>query len=322
MSGHPNPHSAYPKRAPSDQRVPGPAGPVFRGLGVLTLIASGFVIAASPGAAAIREPTTSLAPSALSAGTGMACAEGEGVTVVVDFGDLGGVSIACAPGVQADGFAALAAAGFLVDSDTGPANTVCKINGAPTQGFPYCWTTGGFWSYWKKPWGGAWTMSRGGAAGGPLAIDSVEGWRWAGGFSTSPPSEDETAAPATTTTSTSVATTAPATSSPATSTPASTSAPAPSGPISSTTAVTESGASTPSTSAGPADPSGLAPTPPGYSAVPRLPTPGASRPASGRPTALARTGVDLGDPLAGAVIAVLVGGMALVARKRRNLTSA
>ncbi|NLA35201.1 MAG: hypothetical protein GX868_05875, partial [Actinobacteria bacterium] len=81
---------------------------------------------------------------------GQPCAEGTGVTVLVDFDALDDViEIGCAPGAQANGLAALAAAGFSVGSEAGP-GSVCTIDGLPTTGFPDCWYAG-YWSYYKSP---------------------------------------------------------------------------------------------------------------------------------------------------------------------------
>ena len=133
--------------------------------------------------------------SASAAGAGYGCAPGEGVTVVVDFGSRGGVQVGCAPGQQASGLDVLAAAGFSVGAGAG-AGTVCTLDGVPAEGYPYCWTTGGFWSYWKKgSWGEAWAFSRAGATAGPIPVDSVEGWYWAQDFRSQAPAGGETPAP-------------------------------------------------------------------------------------------------------------------------------
>lgn len=119
---------------------------------------------------------------------GEACPRGSGVTVVVDFTDLDDtVRIGCAEGAPANGFAALAATGFTITDESG-AGTICTIDGLPTEGFPFCWLTGGFWSYWKAAdRDTAWSFSNVGAGTGPLAEGSVEGWTWAGGFSSAAP---------------------------------------------------------------------------------------------------------------------------------------
>ncbi|NLA37560.1 MAG: hypothetical protein GX868_17990 [Actinobacteria bacterium] len=119
---------------------------------------------------------------------GEACQPTSGVTVVVDFTALDNtIQIGCAEGEQADGFAALAATGFTIGNESG-AGTVCTIDGLPSQGYPYCWLTGGYWSYWKAPnRTTAWDFSPVGAGDGPLAQGSVEGWSWAPAFNGSAP---------------------------------------------------------------------------------------------------------------------------------------
>lgn len=131
--------------------------------------------------------TTTVAPGG-PAIVGQACQPDSGVTVVVDFTALDDtVKIGCAPGTQASGLSALAAAGFTAGSESGP-GTVCTIDSLPTQGFPYCWTTGGYWGYWKAPdRSTAWDFSPVGATDGPLAQGSVEGWAWAPAFNGAAP---------------------------------------------------------------------------------------------------------------------------------------
>lgn len=119
---------------------------------------------------------------------GEACQAGTGVTVVVDFTDLDDtVKIGCAPGEQANGFAALAAAGFAVGQESGP-GSVCTLDGLPEEGYPYCWLTGGYWSYWKSPDRGTeWDFAQVGGGAGPIPEGSVEGWSWAPGFAGAAP---------------------------------------------------------------------------------------------------------------------------------------
>lgn len=119
--------------------------------------------------------------------SGVACREGSGVTVVVDFTALdNSIRIGCADGPQANGIAALAAAGFApteATAGTPPStSTVCTLDGLPTEGYPFCWLTGGFWGYWKADRPGDWDFSPVGAGQGPLVEGSVEGWAWAPGF--------------------------------------------------------------------------------------------------------------------------------------------
>lgn len=109
------------------------------------------------------------------------CVGTEGVTVVVDFVTFdNSVKVRCALGNPTTGFAVLDAAGFTHDPGRYP-GTICQLNGFPTQGHPYCWTTGGYWSYWRAPAaGGPWVYSEWGAGAGPaLQPGAVEGWRFA-----------------------------------------------------------------------------------------------------------------------------------------------
>jgi hypothetical protein len=113
-----------------------------------------------------------------------ACSGSGGVTVVVDFGSLGGgIQVGCAVGDPASGLAALHAAGFGTTGTRkdGP-GFVCRINGAPAS--DPCVVTppaNAYWSYWHAPRGGAWAYSSAGAAGYNPAAGSVEGWAFGAG---------------------------------------------------------------------------------------------------------------------------------------------
>lgn len=136
-------------------------------------------------------PTTTTSTTVPSgpAVVGQACAPNQGVTVVVDFTDLDDtVRIGCAAGSQASGLSALAAAGFATTEATGP-GTVCTIRGLPTQGFPFCWSTGdGYWSYWKSPNAStAWDFAPTGPGAGPIGVGAVEGWSWAPAYAGAAP---------------------------------------------------------------------------------------------------------------------------------------
>ena len=125
--------------------------------------------------------TTTTVPATWTPGP---CPSSSGVTVVVDFAGLHGgrIEVRCALGAQASGLVALANAGFVTSSESG-AGTICTVDGFPTQGFPFCWLTGGYWSYWRAPSTGApWAGATTGAGAGPLAQGTVEGWAWAPGF--------------------------------------------------------------------------------------------------------------------------------------------
>ena len=124
---------------------------------------------------------TGAAPASAAEG---ACPEGGGVTVVVDFGDLGpGPAIRCAPGTPANGIAALQEAGFQVaGSQKYGLAVACRIDGKPGPDVESC--TGmpsatAYWSYWHAPAGGTWQSSQEGAQTAKPAPGGFEGWAFA-----------------------------------------------------------------------------------------------------------------------------------------------
>lgn len=295
-----------PSTHPSVDR-PSPAEPARarRAPGLQVGAVAAFLVAGLLGV--LVGPAVDAPAAAAPAVTGEACEQGEGVTVVVDFGGLpGGVVVGCAPGTQTSGFAALAAAGFAVGFEGGP-GMVCTIDGRPVEGYPFCWSTGGYWSYWKKARGGAWDFSRTGGGSGPLAVDSVEGWSWAGDFESAPPAGDETSAPPVTTTTTTSTTT--------------TTEPAPTSTVPVSTTTSASGPSTtvpgpPTTPPPPTVPGGPPPT----SAPSRPVRPvGVDAGAAAPRDALARTGSDpVPAVLAGGVLVAV--GLALLGRSHRRVS--
>ena len=106
-----------------------------------------------------------------------ACSGTSGVTVVVDFGSLGGgVSTRCAPGDPSSGVDALQRAGFVVTPVNGEA-FVCRIDGKPAE--DRCMVTPpstAYWAYWHAKRGGSWTFSSAGAGTYNPAPGTVEGW--------------------------------------------------------------------------------------------------------------------------------------------------
>src|SRR5690625_2561685 len=112
-----------------------------------------------------------VSPSATAATT-EACADG--VTVVVDFTDLGGeVEVGCADGVPATGPDALESAGFT-PTDAMP-GMICAIDANPDpcpEEFD-----GSFWAYWTTE-DGEWVSHTAGADGTDPAPGDVEGWRY------------------------------------------------------------------------------------------------------------------------------------------------
>ena len=151
------------------------------GLGVA---AAALAVAVPSQAQTAPKPVTSPSPTgAVSARLGTAgyCPTSNGVTVVVDYQELGGATeIRCAPGAQSTGLAALQNAGFTV---TGTQRWglafVCRINGKPTAATEPCVNTpptSAYWGYWHAPNGGAWTYSTTGASSYKPALGSFEGW--------------------------------------------------------------------------------------------------------------------------------------------------
>ena len=130
-----------------------------------------------------------VSPSATAAPTD-ACTDG--VTVVVDFTDLGGeVEVGCAEDDPATGRAALESAGFtLTDSIPG---MICAIDANPDpcpEDFE-----GSFWAYWTTE-GGEWVSHTAGADGTDPAPGDIEGWRYNDGATGPELSPDEAAAAA------------------------------------------------------------------------------------------------------------------------------
>ncbi|XVS60532.1 hypothetical protein ACQPYE_19655 [Actinosynnema sp. CA-299493] len=106
-----------------------------------------------------------------------------GVTVVVDFGPLGGgVQTGCAPGDPATGTAALTAAGFGYTFAARQPGFVCRINGRPSSD-PCVNTspTTAYWGYWHGRPGGAWVYAGSSAGAHDPAPGSVEGWSFGAG---------------------------------------------------------------------------------------------------------------------------------------------
>lgn len=104
-----------------------------------------------------------------------ACTGEDGVTVVVDFTDVGGDILAgCAPLDPATGREALEEAGFTItESQPG---LICAIDAQPDP----CPKTfdGSFWSYWHSTRAGDWTSYLVGADSSDPAPGELEGWRY------------------------------------------------------------------------------------------------------------------------------------------------
>ena len=109
-----------------------------------------------------------------------ACSGSSGVTVVVDFGSLGGgVQTGCAGGDPASGLAALSAAGHGYTFVPRQFGLVCQIDARPNpcNGAP----TTAYWSYWHATRGGSWSYATAGAGGYNPQPGTVEGWAFGAG---------------------------------------------------------------------------------------------------------------------------------------------
>ncbi|MFB6509020.1 flagellar hook-length control protein FliK [Streptomyces virginiae] len=133
------------------------------------------------GLGAVNVATAPEATALTGLGTAGYCPNGNGVTVVVDFQELGGSTIIrCAPGDQPTGLAALKNASFsIAGTQRWGEAFICRIEGKPTTATEACVNTppaSAYWSYWHAPNGGNWTYSTSGASARKPALGSFEGW--------------------------------------------------------------------------------------------------------------------------------------------------
>jgi hypothetical protein len=141
-------------------------------------------------AIAVLVTTLTLAPGDAGAWTDGACTTPSGVTVVVDFQELGGgVHVRCAPQPVTSGFEALRQAGIDFDTTVRFPGFLCRIAGKPAN--DPCQTTSpatAYWSYWVAQRGGTWCYSNRGAGNRTPPPGSAEGWSFSLGrtSSTSP----------------------------------------------------------------------------------------------------------------------------------------
>ncbi|HEX3088407.1 MAG TPA: hypothetical protein VHQ23_07105 [Ilumatobacteraceae bacterium] len=112
-----------------------------------------------------------------------ACTDNLGITIVVDFHELGGgVNVACAPGPVTSGLDALDKAGVLWEGTRRFPGFPCRIAGLPGPDIEPCVNTPpatAYWSYWLAPRGGAWCYSSVGAGNRTPPPGTIEGWSFA-----------------------------------------------------------------------------------------------------------------------------------------------
>jgi hypothetical protein len=140
-------------------------------------------------AAVLVPPAVTPADAATLSG---ACPSSKGVTVVVDFGKLGGgTQVRCDSRASAgtNGVAALEGAGFaLTGTATYGLAFICKIDAKPSN--QSCHSTPpatAYWSYWHASNGGSWTYSTKGASNRTVTVGGFEGWRFQEGKAQSAP---------------------------------------------------------------------------------------------------------------------------------------
>ncbi|HEY2060229.1 MAG TPA: hypothetical protein VGH57_17815 [Amycolatopsis sp.] len=115
-------------------------------------------------------------------GTAGYCPDATGVTVIVDYQDLGGDTlIRCAPGPQENGVTAMQNAGLdLAGAGKYGLALICKIEGKPADqscsGMP---PESASWSFWTATNGGKWESSQVGVQGWKPPAGSFEGWSFA-----------------------------------------------------------------------------------------------------------------------------------------------
>ena len=136
--------------------------------------------------------STAAATPAAAQGTDGVCTDPDGVTVVVDFQELGGgVNVRCAawsPGLT--GFGALQGAGVNYQTAVRFPGFLCKIAGKPAD--DRCIDASpasAYWSYWLAPRGGQWCYSNWGAGSRLVPRGGIEAWSFSyrRTASTSPP---------------------------------------------------------------------------------------------------------------------------------------
>lgn len=120
-----------------------------------------------------------------------ACEPGTGVTVVVDFGPLGGgTKVACdAGGAGSRASDVTERAGFSLDFVASQPGFVCKVAGKPSS--EPCQRTPPTDAYWGLFWSdgdGGWTYSSLGASSLKVPAGGSVGWRWQNGGSRDNPS--------------------------------------------------------------------------------------------------------------------------------------
>lgn len=162
------------------------------------LLRSAAAVALATSATSLAYAGSAAPARAASAHNGY-CTSSAGVTVVVDFGPLGGgVAIRCAPvGSGATGLQALQAAGIPIQGTQRYGLAfVCRLYGQPsaTTTLPNGYheqcvntpPTSAYWSYSKAANGGSWSVSSEGVSSSHVIPGGFEGWSFNEGSNSVP----------------------------------------------------------------------------------------------------------------------------------------
>jgi hypothetical protein len=111
------------------------------------------------------------------------CLDNVGITVVIDFRELGGgVNVRCTGGAASSGLDALDLAGVAWEPVLRFPGFVCRIAGKPGPDAEACINTppaSAYWTYWLAPRGGQWCYSTVGPGTRTPPPGTVEGWSFA-----------------------------------------------------------------------------------------------------------------------------------------------
>lgn len=178
-------------------------------MGTLVAIVAAATLLALPANAA---PLTPAAPARMATNPDGSCSGPDGVTVVIDFQDLGGgIEVRCAADRPRSGFEALTQAGVAYETTVRFPGMLCRIAGKPADaGCYHAPPTNAYWSYWTATPGGRWSYADLGAGNRAPAPGTIEGWSFSKDRASNdkppprylpgtPPTTTTTAPPATTT---------------------------------------------------------------------------------------------------------------------------
>jgi hypothetical protein len=130
-----------------------------------------------------------------------ACNDGQGVTLVVDFGSLGGgVNVRCGPQPISNGYDVFRNANVSYETVAGK-DFICRIAAQPANANCSNYPPGNYyWSYWYATPGQDWHYSSKGAGAHRPSPGAYEGWSFVSSDTATPPRYPVPPAPPTTTT--------------------------------------------------------------------------------------------------------------------------